>query len=119
MASAAAAGRCMLMVMRGLARLTLALIGTAVLLSACQPAAPPVAEKKPRRRSFAESSAWKPAAPAAAQPAAGTTDAQAQKVQSTWEQARQATSDAERQRLAGEALKQTRAMAEQPAPSPQ
>ena len=118
MASAAAAGRCMLMVMRGLARLSLALVGSAVLLGACQPAAPPVAEKKSRRRSFEESSAWKPAAPAA-QPGAGSTDAQAQKVQSTWEQARQATSDAERQRLAGEALEQTRAMAEQPAPSPQ
>ncbi len=95
----------------------------AVALAACQPATP-VAEKKPRRKSFEESSSWQPsapaAAPAAAPPAAnGTTDAQAQQVQQSWGAARQATTDAERQRLAGEALKQTRAMADQPSSPPQ
>ncbi len=89
----------------------------AVSLSACQ-SPPPVAETKPKRKSFEESNAWQPSAPAAAPAASSSgsanTDAQAQQVQQSWEQARQATSDAERQRAAGEALKQTRAMAEQP-----
>jgi hypothetical protein len=107
----------MLIVVRPASRLALALAGVAAFLtSACTPAAPPVAEKKPRRRSFEESSAYRPSAPAAPQSGTASTDAQAKQVQSTWEQARQATSDAERQRLAGEALKQTRAMAE-PQPS--
>ena len=110
----------MLVLVPPASRLPLALaVAAAVLMGACQPAAPPVAEKKPRRRSFEESSAWRPAAaPAAPQSGTAATDAQAKQVQSTWEQARQATTDAERQRLAGEALKQTRAMAEQPASSP-
>ena len=104
--------------MRRLARLPLAAVLASVLAGACQPAAP-VVEQKPRRRSFEESAAWKPAAaPASPQAAAGSTDAQAKQVQGTWEQARQATNDADRQRLAGEALQQTRAMAEQPS-SPQ
>ena len=106
--------------MRRHARLLLGGITTAVLLAACQPAAPVAETRKPKRRSFEESGAWHPAAPAAA-PASGTsTDAQARQVQQTWDQARQATTDAERQRLANEALKQTRAMAEpQPQPSGQ
>jgi len=109
----------MLPAMRPVARLPLAFaVLAAVLAAACQPAAPPVAEKK-KRRSFEDSSGWQPAAaPAAPQGGAAGTDAQAKQVQSTWDQARQATSDAERQRLAGEALKQTRAMAEPTASPP-
>jgi hypothetical protein len=93
-------------------------VAAAVLLAACQPAAPAAEVRKPKRRSFEESNAWRPSAPAAAPAAGGNTDAQARQVQQTWDQARQATTDAERQRLANEALKQTRAMAE-PQPSGQ
>ena len=102
-------------------RVLLGGVAAAVLLAACQPAAPVAEVKKPKRRSFEESNSWHPSAPAAA-PASGgagggsNTDAQARQVQQTWDQARQATTDAERQRLANEALKQTRAMAE-PQPS--
>ena len=101
------------------ARVMLGGMAALVLLAACQPATPSAEVKKPRRRSFEESNAWRPAAPAAAPAsggAGGNTDAQARRVQQTWDQARQATTDAERQRLANEALKQTRAMAE-PQPS--
>jgi YD repeat-containing protein len=107
----------MLIVVRPASHLPLALaVAAAVLAAACTPAAPPVAEKKPRRRSFEESSAYRAPAPAAPQSGTASTDAQAKQVQQTWDQARQATSDAERERLAGEALKQSRAMAE-PQPS--
>jgi hypothetical protein len=86
----------------------------ATLLCACQPAAP-VAETKPRRKSFEEASTYRvPAQPAAAD----NTQQQASQTKQTWDQARQATDDAERQRLAGEALKQTRSMAEEPAATP-
>ena len=96
-------------------RLLLASGAAAVFLAACQPATPAAEVKKPRRRSFEESNAWHPStAPAPA--SASNTDAQARQVQQTWEQAHQATTDAERIRLASEALKQTRAMAE-PQPS--
>ena len=107
--------------LNGMRRFTRALLaGTAmaVLLVACQ-SPPPVAETKPKRKSFEESTAWQPPAPAAA-PASGSPSgsgnvaAQARQVQQSWEQARQATNDAERQRAAGEALEQTRAMADQP-----
>jgi hypothetical protein len=105
--------------MRRIRRFPRVLVGgvaAAVLLGACQQA-PPVVEVKKKRRSFEESNAWRPAAPARAPSSGGSnTDAQARQVQQTWEQARQATTDAERQRLANEALKQTRAMAE-PQPS--
>jgi len=98
------------------ARLLLGGVLVATLLAACQKP-PPVAETKPRRKSFEDSNAWRPstaaAAPASAS-AGSSTDAQAAQVRQTWEQARQATNDAERQRLAGEALKQSQAMAEQP-----
>lgn len=104
--------------MRPFPRLLLGVVAAAVLLGACQPATPVAEVKKPKRRSFEESSSWQPStAPAPASGgAAGSTDAQARQVQQTWDQARQATTDAERQRLANEALKQTRAMAE-PQPS--
>lgn len=91
----------------------------AIVLAACQPAAPAAEVRKPKRRSFEESNAWRPStAPAAGSSASsgGNVDAQARQVQQTWDQARQATTDAERQRLANEALQQTRAMAE-PQPS--
>jgi hypothetical protein len=85
-------------------------------LAACQPAAPPPVKKA--RRSFEESSAWKPSrstAPAGGAASSGSNvDAQARQVQQTWEQAKQANNDADRQRLANEALKQTQSMAEQP-----
>jgi hypothetical protein len=108
---------------RRLARLLLGVIAGATLFAACRQAPPPEASK-PRRHSFEESTAWKPSSPRSA-PAGGaaggnpggSVDAQAQQVQQTWEQARQANSDAERQRLANEALKQTRSMAEQPSGS--
>jgi hypothetical protein len=99
--------------MRRFARVLLGGTAAMVFLAACQPAAPAAEVKKPRRRSFEESNAWHPA-PAAAPASSNNTDAQARQVQQTWDQARQATTDAERQRLANEALKQTRAMAEQP-----
>ena len=103
--------------MRRFARLLLGGTAAVVFLAACQPAAPAAEVKKPRRRSFEESNAWHPA-PAAAPASASSnnTDAQARQVQQTWDQAHQATTDAERIRLANEALKQTRAMAE-PQPS--
>ena len=104
------------MVMRPSGRLLLAGAAVALVLSACQ-SPPPVAETKPKRKSFEESNAWQPAtAPASTSASSGSanTGAQAQQVQQSWEQARQATNDAERQRAAGEALKQTRAMAEEP-----
>lgn len=108
----------MLIAMRLSGRLLLAATVVALSLSACQ-SPPPVAETKPKRKSFEESNAWQPATSTAAAPAAASSgsanvDAQARQAQQSWEQARQATSDAERQRAAGEALKQTRAMAEQP-----
>ena len=104
------------MAMRPSGRLLLAATVVAVSLSACQ-SPPPVAETKPKRKSFEDSNAWQPStatAPAATSSGSANVDAQARQVQQSWEQARQATSDAERQRAAGEALKQTRAMAEQP-----
>ena len=108
----------MLNAMRPYGRLLLTATVVAVSLAACQ-SPPPVAETKPKRKSFEESNAWQPStststAPAAASSGNANVDAQARQVQQSWEQARQATSDAERQRAAGEALKQTRAMAEQP-----
>jgi hypothetical protein len=105
--------------MRPSGRLVLAVLAAAAALAACQ-SPPPVAETKPKRKSFEESNAWQPStATASTSTSSGsaTTDAQAQQVQQSWDQARQATSDAERQRAAGEALKQTRAMAEQPSSS--
>jgi len=107
--------------MRRFACVVLGVVGAAVLLGACQQA-PPVVEVKKKRRSFEDSNAWRPAAPATA-PASGgaggsNTDAQARQVQQTWDQARQATTDAERQRLANEALNKTQEMAE-PQPSGQ
>jgi hypothetical protein len=103
--------------MRRFARLLLAGTVATVLLAACQ-SPPPVAETKPKRKSFEDANAWQPSsapAPAAVSSSGNANvDAQARQVQQSWEQARQATSDAERQRAAGEALKQTRAMAEQP-----
>jgi hypothetical protein len=96
-------------------RLLLGGVLTAIALGACQPAAP-VAETKPQRKSFEDSSSYQaPAEPAAA----GDTQQQADQVQQGWEQVRQTPDEAERQRQAGETLKQTRAMAEEPAPTPQ
>jgi len=106
-------------VRRLLPRLLLGVVAGATLFAACQQAAPPEVTK-PRRRSFEEAGNWRPTAPAAA-PAAGgagssggSVDAQARQVQTTWEQARHAKGDAERQRLANEALEKTRSMAEPP-----
>jgi hypothetical protein len=100
---------------RRFSRLLLGGVGAAVLLAACQQAPPP-AVKKPRR-SFEESGSWRPSSSPRSSPAGGagtSTDARARQVQQTWEQARQANNDAERQRLANEALEQTQSMAEQP-----
>jgi hypothetical protein len=100
---------------RRVPRLLLGGIAAVTLLAACQQAPPPVV-KKPRR-SFEESGSWRPSSSNRSSPAGGSgssTDAQARQVQQTWDQARQANNDAERQRLASEALKQTQSMAEHP-----
>lgn len=106
----------MLNTMRPYVRFLLAAPVLALLFCSCQ-SPPPVAETKPKRKSFEESNAWQPStatAPASTSSASANVDAQARQVQQSWEQARQATNDAERQRAAGQALQQTRAMAEQP-----
>jgi len=103
--------------LRRFTRVLLGSVAAAVLLAACQPAAPAAEVRKPKRRSFEESNAWRPSAPATAPAAGGNSDAQARQVQQTWEQARQAKNDADRQRLANQALEQTRSMAEQPSGS--
>lgn len=97
----------------------LALVTLATLaLAGCQ-APPEAADQGPRRKSFEEAQSWQPSAPpAAASPAAGETyEQQADRAREQWDRARQATDDAERQRLAGEALRETRALADgTPAP---
>ena len=92
------------------------LLGLVALVSVACQAPPPVAEEKPKRKSFAESSQRQPsAAPAAAGSDAPTSiDSQAQQVNDKWEQVRNTSDEAERQRLANEALQETRAMADQP-----
>jgi hypothetical protein len=92
----------------------------AALAAACQ-APQPAAEEQPKRKSFAEANEWQPSAPSAAAGGArssGTTtqqvDEQAHRVNEKWEQVRQTDDAAERQRLANEALRETRAMADQP-----
>lgn len=100
--------------MRPTPRLLLGGVLVATVLAACQPAAP-VAESKPRRKSFEDSSSYQP--PAEPAPADRTQE-QAAQVNKTWEQVHQTSNEAERQRLANEALRQTQSMAE-PAPTPQ
>ncbi|HEV8631949.1 MAG TPA: hypothetical protein VGV61_16655 [Thermoanaerobaculia bacterium] len=88
----------------------------AFLLVACQQAAPAAAPQQ-KRKSFEDSGEWHPAAaPAAAPAASGDVNAQARQVQRTWDKARQAPNEAEAQRQASEALKQTQQMADQPPP---
>jgi hypothetical protein len=110
----------MLMFMRPISRLLVCGAVAAVALVACKPAAP-VAEQKPRRKSFEESGGWQPSAPAqapAGSSGTGSVQQQAGQVQSTWDQARQTNDEAERQRLANQALQQTRSMADQPSSTP-
>jgi hypothetical protein len=109
----ASRGRAGCAMLRGMRLPALALLGlVAALAGACQ--SPPPVEEKPKRRSFAEDSQWQPpAAPARTDPATSI-DAQAQQVNDKWEQVRQTSDEAERQRLANEALRDTRAMADQP-----
>jgi hypothetical protein len=102
--------------MRSRSRLLLGGLALASLLGACQPAAPPVAEK-PKRHSFEDSNNWQPSSNAASASSSASTQQQAQQVQQTWDKARATNDEAERQRLANEALNQTRQMAE-PAASP-
>lgn len=91
------------------------LVGTA--LAACQPAEPPVAEK-PKRKSFEDSSGYSSsAASSSGAPSSPSVEQQASEVQQKWQQVRESTDEAERMRLANEALQQTQQMAE-PAPSP-
>ena len=89
----------------------------AALAAACA-APPPAAEEKPRRKSFEEGAEWRPASPDPGpdQGAAGAggTEARAEAIEQKWEQVRQSGDEAERQRLANEALRETRALADQP-----
>ena len=72
---------------------------------------PPVVEETPKRKSFEESAEWQA-------PAATPTgyEAQARAIRQKWEQVKQTEDEAERQRLANEALNETRALADQPPP---
>ena len=74
---------------------------------------PPVTEGKPKRKSFEESAQWQ--APATAGTPADF-EAQARAIEQKWEQVKQTDDEAERQRLANEALRETRALADQPPP---
>ena len=93
-------------------RATLPLLAVALLAAACS-SPPPVAEQKPKRKSFEESSPWTPA-PSAGTGTTASTDERARAIQEKWEQVRQSGDEAERQRLANEALRDTRALADQP-----
>ena len=74
---------------------------------------PPAAEQEPKRKSFEESAEWQ-APPAADTP--GGYQAQAQAIEQKWERVKQTDDEAERQRLANEALRETRALADPPPP---
>jgi hypothetical protein len=87
-------------------------LAAALVASAC--AAPPVAEEKPKRKSFEESSEWRPSSPDPGAAGDGGTDARAEAIEQKWDQVRQSSDEAERQRLANEALRETRALADQP-----
>ena len=76
-------------------------------------APPPVTEEKPKRKSFEESAQWQPP-PAAGTP--GGHEAQARAIEQKWERVKQTDDEAERLRLANEALRETRALADQPPP---
>ena len=92
-------------------RLAGCLLAAGLLAGACG-APPPVAEEKPKRKSFEEANAWTPSSG----PAAGSdSTADARAVEDKWEQVRQTSDPAERQRLANEALRDTRALADAPA----
>lgn len=99
----------MLAAMR-LARIAAPGLAAALLGWSCS--SPPVTEEKPKRRSFEESAEWQ--APAAATPAAY--EEQARAIRKKWEQVKQTEDEAERRRLANEALSETRALAEAPPP---
>jgi hypothetical protein len=93
-----------------LARIAPAGLAAALLAWSCS-SPPPVAEEKPKRKSFEESAQW--------QAPAGTPagyDAQARAIEQKWEQVKQTEDEAERRRLANEALRETRALADQPPP---
>lgn len=100
----------MLAAMR-LARIAAPGLAAALLGWSCS-SPPPVTEEKPKRRSFEESAEWQ--APAAATPAGY--EEQARAIRKKWEQVKQTEDEAERQRLANEALSETRALAEAPPP---
>jgi len=93
-------------------RITAAGLAAALLGWSCS-SPPPVAEEKPKRKSFEESAQWQ--APAAAGTPAGY-EAQARAIEQKWEQVRQTEDEAERRRLANEALRETRALADEPPP---
>ena len=95
-----------------LARIAPAVLVAGLLGWSCS-SPPPVAEEKPKRKSFEEGAAWQ--APAAAGTPAGY-ETQARAIEQKWEQVRQTDDAAERQRLANEALRETRALADQPPP---
>jgi hypothetical protein len=96
---------------RALPVLPLAL--AAALAAACT-APPPVAEEKPKRKSFEEGAEWRPTSPDPGAAATGGTDARAQAIEQKWDQVRQSGDEAERRRLANEALRETRALADEP-----
>jgi hypothetical protein len=96
------------------------LVGAAVVavsVAGCQQAAPPEATESSGRRSFADDD-WDASAVGDDAPAAGRADAdaQARDIEKGWAQAREATSDAERQRQAGEMLRRSRELADQKPP---
>jgi hypothetical protein len=97
------------------------LLAAALGLMACQPE--PVAETKPKRKSF-EEPGYQPVSAASSQDAGSQssyqrTEDQAAAVREQWDRAKAAGSDAERERAATEALRQTQEMADQSAGSGQ
>ena len=72
---------------------------------------PPVAEEKPKRKSWEDQSQWTPSSGTSADP---SVDERARAIEDKWEQVRQTSDAAERERLANEALQETRALADQP-----
>jgi hypothetical protein len=93
------------------ARIAPAALLAALLGGSCS-SPPPVVEESPKRKSFEESADWQ--APAAGTPAGY--EAQARAIEQKWERVKQSEDEAERQRLANEALRETRALADQPPP---
>jgi hypothetical protein len=83
-------------------------------LLACQPE--PVAETKPKRKSF-EEPGYQPATASSSRDSASSgyerTQEQAEQVRDQWDRAKSASTDAEREAAANEALRQTQEMADQ------